>query len=165
MRRRSTTTLITLIGIVVMAVSAAVAILGGGVFWHPAVLIEIGQRGNDVAFSFSMETRSLWRWSPQPVGVRTVLVWEDRSLREGERSELIWKIVANKDAGNALTDVAYGVVPRGFVQANPAQGPPPPLMSGRTYAVTAIGAQQGWGTKLFELGAADNRPQAVPWNR
>jgi hypothetical protein len=69
-------------------------------------------------------------------------------------TEELWRVVS--PTPDVATQVLrYGIVPRGFVQATPAAGPPPPLEPGKRYTVECSGDARGLGE--FEMPARTTR--------
>ena len=61
---------------------------------------------------------------------------EDKTLTPSKRSPVIWKITPTSRDGERLENVGrivYGVVPKGYKQTIPAEGPPPGLTAGNYY--------------------------------
>ena len=59
-------------------------------------------------------------------------------------TEELWRVVSTAPDVATLA-LLYGVVPRGFFQATPAAGPPPPLQPGGHYTVECSGDARGLG--------------------
>ena len=59
-----------------------------------------------------------------------------------------WERMLTREAMPLPEEIAYGEVPPGFQQVDPAHGPAPPLEPGREYVLMLIGGS--WGQVTFE---------------
>ena len=61
---------------------------------------------------------------------------QDKTLTPSKRSPVIWKITPTSRDGERLENlgrIVYGVVPKGYKQTVPAEGPAPELTAGHYY--------------------------------
>ena len=90
--------------------------------------------GNPPTFSIWSGTGKLWFAS---IGEYR----PDKSLKPSQRWQELWSVQPARDSsgqslGRSPSDIGqitYGVVPEGYIQANPRSGPPPPLVPGKQY--------------------------------
>ena len=81
----------------------------------------------------------------------------------------IWPKEGTNNYADALPEITYGVVPPGFRQSVPAEGPPPPLIEGKVYEVggPAISVPKSYIRFEIRDGRARQLPipaQVVPQN-
>jgi hypothetical protein len=78
----------------------------------------------------------------------------------------IWKIWPKGTAEGTIANlppITYGVVPEGFTQEIPTEGPPPPLAEGRVYRAGGPGVSMPWGVMRFTV--RDGKVVELPMGR
>lgn len=76
--------------------------------------------------------------------------------RDGDKNTLLWRIWPNGLSSDAkrisrLPQITYGVVPEGFEQKTPAEGPPPPLVEGKIYQAGGPASNANGGFVWFKI--------------
>ena len=76
--------------------------------------------------------------------------------RDGDKNTLLWRIRPSGLSSEAkrisrLPQITYGVVPAGFEQNNPAEGPPPPLVEGKLYQAGGPATNANGGFVWFKI--------------
>ena len=77
----------------------------------------------------------------------------------------IWPGAGTNSSANALPTITYGVVPAGFIQKVPANGPPPALVEGKVYEVggPAVEVPHSYVRFVIRNGKATEVPIPGKW--
>jgi hypothetical protein len=80
------------------------------------------------------------------------------------KDRLLWRIFprSSKSGSLPIRDFQYGIIPPGFKQVLPQDGPPPPLEEGKVYKAGGPPVQVGWDEGFFRFTIKDGRCVRLP---